>query len=298
MEVIDISGYTDNEKVKITQDYIIPKLMKEANVSSNKFTLSDELIRHIIENYTRESGVRDVERKIRELLQKSLLAEARKEHITLTKETINEYFKHSKYHKQKLQDNEVTIGMINGLAHTARGGDLIKIETSKYKGDGKIKATGKLGEVLKESIDAAMTCLKSNIDSKTKEISDDILKTHDIHIHLPAGATPKDGPSAGITIYTTLYSLLSNKKIRQDIAMTGEITLKGRVLEIGGLKDKLTAAVREGIKEVIIPKDNERDLAEIPEEIKKALVIHTVSNTSEILGIVFDTKVSNRTVKH
>ncbi|WP_218461045.1 S16 family serine protease [Rickettsia sp. TH2014] len=298
MEVIDISGYTDNEKVKITQDYIIPKLMQEANVPSNKFTLSDELIRYIIENYTRESGVRDIERKIRELLQKSLLAEARHAPITLTKETIDEYFKHSKYHKQKLQDDEVTIGMINGLAHTARGGDLIKIEASKYKGDGKIKATGKLGEVLKESIDAAMTCLKSSIDSKTKEISDDILKTHDIHIHLPAGATPKDGPSAGITIYTALYSLLSNKKIRQDIAMTGEITLKGRVLEIGGLKEKLTAAVREGIKEVIIPKDNERDLAEIPEEIKKALVIHPVSNTSEILGIVFDTKVSNTTAKH
>jgi ATP-dependent Lon protease len=297
MEVIDISGYTDNEKVQITQDYIIPKLMKEANVPSNKFTLSDALIRHIIENYTRESGVRDVERKIRELLQKYLLAEARKEQITLTKETIDKYFKHSKYHKQKLQDDEVTIGMINGLAHTARGGDLIKIEASKYRGDGKIKATGKLGEVLKESIDAAMTCLKSSIDSKTKEISDDILKTHDIHIHLPAGATPKDGPSAGITIYTALYSLLSNKKLRQDIAMTGEITLKGRVLEIGGLKEKLTAAVREGIKEVIIPKDNERDLAEIPEEIKKALVIHTVSNTSEILGIVFKTQMSNKNTK-
>ncbi len=192
MEVIDISGYTDNEKVKITQDYIIPKLMKETNALSDKFILSDELIRYIIENYTRESGVRDVERKIRELLQKSLLAEARKEQITLTKETIDEYFKHSKYHKQKLQDDEVTIGMINGLAHTARGGDLIKIEASKYKGDGKIKATGKLGEVLKESIDAAMTCLKSSLDSKTKEISDDILKTHDIHIHLPAGATPKE----------------------------------------------------------------------------------------------------------
>lgn len=297
MEVIDISGYTDNEKVKIVQDYIIPKLIKEANVPSNKFTLSDELIRYIIENYTRESGVRDVERKIRELLQKSLLAEARKEQITLTKETIDEYFKHSKYHKQKLQDDEVTIGMIHGLAHTARGGDLIKIEASKYKGDGKIKATGKLGEVLKESIDATMTCLKSSIDSKTKEISDNILKTHDIHIHLPAGATPKDGPSAGITIYTALYSLLSNKKIRQDIAMTGEITLKGRVLEIGGLKEKLTAAVREGIKEVIIPKDNERDLAGIPEEIKEALVIHTVSNTSEILGIVFKTQISNKNTK-
>lgn len=182
MEVIDISGYTDNEKVKITQDYIIPKLMKEVNVPSNKFTLSDELIKHIIENYTRESGVRDIERKIRELLQKYLLAEARKEQSTLTKETIDQYFKHSKYHKQKLQDDEVTIGMINGLAHTARGGDLITIEASKYKGDGKIKATGKLGEVLKESIDAAMTCLKSSIDFKTHEISDDILKTHDIHI--------------------------------------------------------------------------------------------------------------------
>lgn len=297
MEVIDISGYTDNEKVKITQDYIIPKLVKEVNVPSNKFTLSDELIRYIIENYTRESGVRDIERKIRELLQKSLLAEARKEQINLTKETIDKYFKHSKYHKQKLQDDEVTIGMINGLAHTARGGDLIKIEASKYKGDGKIKATGKLGEVLKESIDAAMTCLKSSIDSKTKEISDDILKTHDIHIHLPAGATSKDGPSARITIYTALYSLLSNKKIRQDIAMTGEITLKGRVLEIGGLKEKLTAAVREGIKEVIIPKDNERDLSEIPEEIKKALVIHPVTHASEILGIVFKTKISNKSTK-
>ena len=288
MEVIDISGYTDNEKVKITQDYIIPKLMKEVNVQSNKFTLSDELIKYIIGNYTRESGVRDVERKIRELLQKHLLTEARKEQITLNKETIDGYFKHSKYHKQKLQDDEVTIGMINGLAHTARGGDLIKIEASKYKGDGKIKATGKLGEVLKESIDAAMTCLKSSIDSKTKEINDDILKTHDIHIHLPAGATPKDGPSAGITIYTALYSLLSNKKIRQDIAMTGEITLKGRVLEIGGLKEKLTAAVREGIKEVIIPKDNERDLSEIPEEIKTALIIHPVSHVSEILKVVFN----------
>lgn len=140
--------------------------------------------KYIIENYTRESGVRDVERKIRELLQKSLLAEARKEKIALTKETIDEYFKHSKYHKQKLQDDEVTIGMINGLAHTARGGDLIKIEASKYKGDGKIKATGKLGAVLKESIDAAITCLKSGIDSKTKEISDEALKTHDIHIYI------------------------------------------------------------------------------------------------------------------
>ena len=295
MEVIDISGYTDNEKVRITQDYIIPKLMKEVNVPSNKFTLSDEIIRYIIENYTRESGVRDVERKIRELLQKTLLAEARQEQITLTKETIDKYFKHSKYHKQKLQDDEVTIGMINGLAHTARGGDLIKIEASKYKGDGKIKATGKLGEVLKESIDAAMTCLKSGLDSSAKEIGNDILKTHDIHIHLPAGATPKDGPSAGITIYTALYSLLSNKKIRQDIAMTGEITLKGRVLEIGGLKEKLTAAVREGIKEVIIPKNNERDLADIPEEIKTALVIHPVTRASEILGIVFETKISKST---
>ncbi|MGX8190081.1 S16 family serine protease [Rickettsia conorii] len=297
MEVIDISGYTDNEKVKITQDYIIPKLMKEVDSPDNKFQISEELTRYIIENYTRESGVRDVERKIRELLQKSLLAEARKEQIALTKETIDEYFKHSKYIKQKLQDDEVTIGMINGLAHTARGGDLIKIEASKYKGDGKIKATGKLGEVLKESIDAAMTCLKSSIDSKTKEISDEVLKTHDIHIHLPAGATPKDGPSAEITIYTALYSLLSNKKIRQDIAITGEITLKGRVLEIGGLKEKLTAAVREGIKEVMIPKDNERDLSEIPEEIKTALVIHPVTHASEILDIVFKTQISNKNTK-
>lgn len=185
----------------------------------------------ILEN----QALRDAERKIRELLQKSLLAEARKEQINLTKETIDKYFKHSKYHKQKLQDDEVTIGMINGLAHTARGGDLIKIEASKYNGDGKIKATGKLGEVLKESIDAAMT---------------------------------------------------------------GEITLKGRVLEIGGLKEKLTAAVREGIKEVIIPKNNERDLVDIPEEIKKALVIHPVTRTREILDIVFKTQISNTTVRH
>lgn len=202
MEVIDISGYIDNEKVKISQDYIIPKLMEEVNLSNDKFTLTGELARYIIENYTRESGVRDIERKIRELLQKSLLAVMKNKQTELTKETIDEYFKRSKYHKQKLQDDEVTIGMINGLAHTARGGDLIKIEASKYKGDGKIKATGKLGEVLKESIDAAMTCLKSSIDPQTNGISEEILKNHDIHIHLPAGATPKDGPSAGITIYT------------------------------------------------------------------------------------------------
>ncbi len=284
MEVIELSGYTDQEKLHIVKKHLLTKLFKEAKLTTVQLKISDNIIKHLIKYYTKESGVRDIEKILRELIQKYLLNEITGKTQTLGIKLIEGYFGMPKYQIKKL-NKEPEIGVAVGLAHTAMGGAIIMVEAEKIPGDGKIKATGKLGEVLKESVEAAYTHLKSN--SKELGIKEETYNTCDLHIHLPAGATPKDGPSAGVTIYTAMVSILSGKKVKHDIAMTGEITLRGKILPIGGLKEKLSAAVREGIKTVIIPEDNKRDLAKIPDELKQQLTIKTIAKASELLELVF-----------
>ncbi len=284
MEIIELSGYTDSEKIHITTQYLIPKILKEANLTESKLEFDNGIVKYLINHYTKESGVRDIEKLFRILVQKYLLDEIKGEKPVLNYQLIEKYFGSSKYQNAPI-DQTAKIGTAIGLAYTARGGTTMTIEVEKFPGNGTLKTTGKLGEVLKESIDTAIAYLKAN--AQEFAISPQVFKENDLHIHIPEGAVAKDGPSAGITIYVALASLLSNRKVKQDIAMTGELTLKGKVLPIGGLKEKLAAAVRDNITTVIIPEANKGDLVKIPKELKEVLTIKTISILRELLDIVF-----------
>ncbi|WP_341757209.1 MULTISPECIES: S16 family serine protease [unclassified Candidatus Tisiphia] len=287
MEVIEISGYTEQEKLQIANNYLIPKLLNEANLPIEQFKIDETIINKLIKHYTKESGVRDIERILRTIVQKYLVDELQGNKPMIDLALIEQYLGTAKYQDTN-PDKTAKVGIAIGLAYTASGGSTITVETEKFPGEGKIKATGKLGEVLKESIEAALAYLKAN--AQQLAIEQQLFKKYDLHLHLPEGAIAKDGPSAGITIFVALASLLSGKKVRQDIAMTGELTLKGRILPIGGLKEKLSAAVRENITTVIIPEGNKRDLAKIPHEIRGILAIKTISHASELLDIIFVNK--------
>ncbi|KAJ6634337.1 Lon protease [Pseudolycoriella hygida] len=288
MEIIELSGYTDSEKIQITNQYLIPKIQREANLTASELIFDDNVIKYLIKHYTKESGVRDIERLIRILVQKYLLDTIKGDTKVINSQLIEQYLGVSKYPILQVKQT-AKVGTVMGLAYTASGGSTITIEVEKFSGDGKVKATGKLGEVLKESIEAAIAYIKANVQELA--INPQIFKEYDLHIHIPEGAVAKDGPSAGITIYVALVSLLSNRKVRQDMAMTGELTLKGNILPVGGLKEKLSAAVRENITTVIIPEANKRDLAKVPDDIKEVLTIKTISHLQELLDMVFITAV-------
>jgi ATP-dependent Lon protease len=288
MEIIRIDGYIEDEKMQIAKNYLLPKQLKNHNMSVTEFAIEDEAMLELIRFYTRESGVRQLEREIAALARKSLkriLADKTIKNITITKNDLEEFLGVKKY-RHSIAEKHDSIGVATGLAYTEVGGEMMSIEAVLIPGKGEIKSTGKLGEVMKESTQAAFSFFCSQIERFGLSYED--YKTKDIHLHFPEGATPKDGPSGGIAIFTTIVSVMTRRPVRKDVAMTGEITLRGNVLPIGGLREKLLAASRAGIKKVIIPQDNERDLKDIPDSVKKNLEIIPVSKALEVIAIALN----------
>ncbi len=281
MEVIELTSYTDEEKMEIASRYLLPKQMKEHGLSRRVLRVSDEAIREIIAGYTRESGVRNLERTMGKLCRKTAMRlvtrEARR--AAVTAENLEEYLGPRRYLPPKLDQDPV--GVVNGLAWTEVGGELLEVEVNVMEGSGKLELTGNLGDVMKESAQAAVSCIRSR--AAQLGIDPEFHKNRDIHIHFPEGAVPKDGPSAGIAITTAVVSALTGEKVRSSVAMTGEVTLRGRVLAIGGLKEKTMAAKRNGISTVIIPKENRRDLAEIDPVVRESLRFVPVETIDEVL---------------
>jgi len=284
MEVIRLAGYTEDEKINIANNYLLPKQIKDNGVKEKEMTLSGDIIKEIIRSYTKESGVRNLEREIskvaRKVVKKVVSGEEKEVNINL--KNLHDYLGIQKFKFGELE-SEDKIGVVTGLAWTEYGGEILKIETVIMPGKGRMQITGKLGEVMQESIKAA----KSFIRSKSLEygIIPPLFEKKDFHIHVPEGATPKDGPSAGIGMVTSIVSAITNIPVRRDVAMTGEVTLTGQVLPIGGLKEKLLAAHRAGIKQVIIPKENEKDLADMPKKIIDDIKITPIEHADEVLKI-------------
>jgi ATP-dependent Lon protease len=282
MEIIEVSGYTTEEKFEIGKRHLVPKLLKEHNVSNEQILISDSSLNIIVQNYTRESGVRSLERKIASLIRKAIteMVEEDKEKITVNSNMIKKYLGPVLFSYDDLTAED-KIGVVTGLAWTGYGGDTLPVEVSVMDGDGKLQLTGQLGDVMKESAKAGYSYIRAN--AKKYGIDEQFHKNKDIHIHIPEGAIPKDGPSAGVTMVTAMISALNNKKVHHKVAMTGEITLTGRVLPIGGLKEKSLAAYRMGIKNIIIPKDNKKDLEKIPKSIKSKIKFIPVEKVEEVL---------------
>ncbi len=283
MEVIRIPGYTEDEKLNIATRYLIPKQMKENGLEEDELLIAESTVRDIIQHYTRESGVRNLEREISKICRKvvkQLLLKPRKSRVTIQPKSIEKYLGVRRFRYGKAEEKD-QVGQVTGLAWTEVGGELLTIEGAVVPGKGKLTHTGQLGEVMTESIQAAMTVVRSR--AKVLGIDPDFHQKLDVHIHVPEGATPKDGPSAGVGMCTSLVSALCDIPVRSDVAMTGEITLRGEVLPIGGLKEKLLAAHRGGISKVLIPQENEKDLAEIPKNIKDKLTIVPVKWIDEVL---------------
>ena len=285
MEIIRLSGYTEDEKINIASRFLIPKQIKNNGLSMSEINITETAVRDMVRYYTREAGVRGLEREISKICRKvvkSLLLKAKKSKITITEKNLEKYLGVRRFNYGIAEDKD-QIGQVTGLAWTEVGGELLTIETAVMPGKGKQLATGKLGEVMKESIEAAVTVVRSRAD--ILGINNEVFQKNDIHIHVPEGATPKDGPSAGIGMCTAIISALTKIPVRANVAMTGEITLRGEVLPIGGLKEKLLAAHRGGITTVVIPFENEKDLGEIPDNIKKNLSIKCVRWIDEVLEI-------------
>jgi ATP-dependent Lon protease len=284
MEIINIAGYIEEEKLQIAKNHLVAKQLKLHGIKESELKITDEAILELIRYYTRESGVRSLEREIGALARKVLTRILKNKDIksvVIDAKDIEEYLGVKKY-SFGIAEKENQIGTTTGLAYTQVGGDLLSIEAACFRGKGGIKATGKLGDVMKESVEAAYSCFLSRAEDLGLEEKD--YKEYDIHLHVPEGATPKDGPSAGIAIYTTLVSLMTKTPVNRHVAMTGEITLRGKVLPIGGLKEKMLAAKRGGIKTVLIPEQNVKDLKDIPENVKDNLNVIPVSNIDEVLS--------------
>jgi ATP-dependent Lon protease len=282
MEIIRLEGYTEYEKVEIAKRHLIPKQMDAHGLKPEELSYSDDALRAIIRHYTREAGVRTLERELAKIARKSLrqILEKKVEKIDLKPDNLGEFLGVRKF-RYGIGEEEDQIGAVTGLAWTEVGGELLTIEAVTVPGKGQIKTTGKLGEVMQESIQAAMSFVKAR--APAYGVKPSIFARKDIHVHLPEGAVPKDGPSAGVGMVTAMISTLTGVAVRRDIAMTGEVTLRGRVLPIGGLKEKLLAALRGGIRTVLIPAENEKDLVEIPASVKESLDIVSVSHVDEVL---------------
>ena len=285
MEIINLPSYTSNEKVSIFKNHLLPKQLKRHGLTKRNVKVTEDAIRELIEYYTKEAGVRTLERQTASLCRKvaMLLAEGVCKSVTLTPEKINELLGPRKVKPDAMLD-EPTVGVVNGLAWTSVGGEMLQVEAQSFDGTGKVELTGKLGEVMQESAKAAVSYIRKHAESLG--IDKDFYKNRDIHIHVPEGAVPKDGPSAGVTMISALVSELSGVAARQDVAMTGEISLTGRVLPIGGLPEKTMAAYRNGIRTVVIPKDNVQDLEEVDELIKSAVTFVPVSHVSQVLEVI------------
>jgi len=284
MEIISLAGYTEDEKSEIAKQHLIAKQIKNHGLKKNEFVLTDGALKTIIQRYTREAGVRNLEREIAKLARKAVtkLVKKQAEAVEITADNIEDYLGVKKF-RYGLAEKEDQIGVVTGLAWTSVGGDLLSIEALRLPGKGRMKTTGKLGDVMKESIDAAASYVRSI--SPSIGVKPPRFDRMDIHVHVPEGATPKDGPSAGVGMVTSIVSVLTQIPVRKDIAMTGEVTLRGHVLPIGGLKEKLLAALRGGITTVLIPKENEKDLAEIPDNVKAGLNIIPVETVNEVIRL-------------
>jgi ATP-dependent Lon protease len=286
MEIIRIAGYTEDEKVQIARRHLIPAQTKAHGLETDEWSLDDDALKEIIRRYTREAGVRNLEREIAKMSRKSVkeLLTTKKKSIHITLKNLEDYLGVQKYRygEAELEDQ---VGVVTGLAWTEVGGELLTVEGVMMPGKGKMTVTGNLRDVMKESIQAANAYVRSR--AVEFGIKPPLFEKRDIHVHVPEGATPKDGPSAGVAMVTAIVSMMTGIPVKRDVAMTGEITLRGRVLPIGGLKEKLLAALRAGIKTVIIPEENAKDLTEIPDELKNVLDIRTVSRMDEVVKIAF-----------
>ena len=293
MEIINVSGYTIEEKTEIAKRHLLPKQLKEHGMKATDIQLGKKEIERIVEGYTRESGVRALEKELAKVVRygaKNLaMEEAYDPKINF--ETIEKILGPARLERDKYEDNEVA-GVVTGLAWTSVGGDILFIESALSKGKGVLNITGNLGQVMKESATIALEYLKSNADRYN--LDPKLFESYDVHIHVPEGATPKDGPSAGVAMLTSLMSLFTQKRVKKNLAMTGEITLRGKVLAVGGLKEKILAGKRAGIKEYILCKDNEKDILEIKEEYRKGLIFHYVTDMEEVIRLA----ITNEDVKH
>jgi ATP-dependent Lon protease len=283
MEIIRIPGYTEDEKIEIARRHLIPKQMEAHALKGDEWSISDEALRDLIRYYTREAGVRNLEREIANLTRKAIkeIVTKKLKKVQVTARNLDKFAGVRKFRWGETEAEDM-VGVVNGLAWTEVGGELLSIEAAVIPGKGKMTITGKLGDVMQESVQAAASYVRSR--ALSFGIKPPLFDKRDIHIHVPEGATPKDGPSAGVGMITSIVSALSGIPVRRDVAMTGEITLRGRVLPIGGLKEKLLAALHAGIKTVLIPKENEKDLAEIPDNVKKGMTIIPVTTVDEVIA--------------
>jgi ATP-dependent Lon protease len=287
IEVISIPGYTEREKLEIARRYLVPRQLQENGLQPQQCEFQEDALRAVINDYTHEAGVRELERQIGAICRgiAAQVARGKTEHVTVTPDIVRELLGAAKYVREtRLKTSKP--GVVTGLAYTPQGGEVLHIEATRYPGKGNITLTGQIGNVMKESVQAALSLVRSR-DGEIGVKTDDFRKM-DVHVHVPAGAVPKDGPSAGIAMFTALASLFSNRPVRSDVAMTGEVTLRGLVLPIGGLKEKSLAAMRAGISTVIIPKLNEKDLVDVPEEAKQKLKFIPVENVDEVLAVALN----------
>ena len=293
MEIIEINGYTIEEKVQIAQKHLLPKQLKLHGIEKTQFTLENKIIEKIADQYTRESGVRTLDKMISKLIRnvaKSIAMNQRYSHSPKSNE-IEKVLGAPKFDRERVNDNSVA-GVVTGLAWTSVGGDILFIESSLSRGKGKLSVTGNLGVVMKESITIAMEYLKSH--ALSYNLDSEVFEKWNVHVHVPEGATPKDGPSAGITMFTSLVSSFTQRKVKEKIAMTGELTLRGKVLPVGGIKEKILAAKRSGIKEIILSKQNKKDILEINSKYIKGLTFHYVDKLNEVIDIaLLSQKVDN-----
>ena len=282
MEVIEVMGYTEEEKVKIAEKYLVPKQMKAHGLKPKNFFISEKTLRDVINYYTRESGVRNLEREIGSLCRKVArkIVSKKGDSFRITTASLENYLGKKKFHYDVVE-GESEVGVTTGMAWTQVGGDTLFIETAVVPGNGKIQLTGQLGDVMQESAKAAITYIRSI--AAEYGIAEDFYKKYDLHVHVPEGAVPKDGPSAGVTMFTSVISALTNKPVRKDVAMTGEITLRGKVLPVGGIKEKVLAAHRAGIKTILLPRENEADIEDIPLNVRKQLKFVLLDHAKEAL---------------
>ena len=295
MEIIDLSSYTHEEKFNIAKKHLIPKQLKEHNIDKKQLKINDKAVRLMIDGYTKEAGVRQLERLVAKIMRKSAVRflEGDTSAITVTEKNLQEFLGQIKFRPDDISHKD-EVGLVNGLAWTSVGGEMLTIEVSVLEGTGKLELTGSLGDVMKESAKAAVSLVRSRAEQYG--IDKDFYKTKDIHIHVPEGAVPKDGPSAGITMTTAITSALSGIAVRGNVAMTGEITLRGRVLPIGGLKEKSMAAYRQGMTKVIIPWDNASDIEEIDDAVKEKITFIPVRTIDEVFAVAL--KKEAKTEKH
>jgi ATP-dependent Lon protease len=283
MEIIRIPGYTEDEKVEIAKRHLLPKVSEANGLKKGEWTISDEALRDMVRYYTREAGVRNLERELAGIARKAVreIVAKKAKKVAVTVKNLEKFAGVRKFRFGEAEAEDM-VGVVTGLAWTEVGGEILTIESVMVPGKGNVKTTGKLGDVMQESVSAAMSYVRSR--ATTFGVKPTLFEKRDIHVHVPEGATPKDGPSAGIAMATSIVSVLTGIPVRKDVAMTGEVTLRGRVLPIGGLKEKLLAALRAGVTTVFIPKDNEKDLAEIPDNVKKGLTILPVNHVDEVIG--------------